>query len=584
MQPIKSFQFVRQTKLHWLLFILLFSVACSPTINTAKPTPTPVPIAFSPVNLGIPADALNSPITGPLDPNTPMKVIVLFKLNQSQQNQLQKIPTNQEDLKKEANKIGITDAQYEQIKKHLGIENVTLQLNKLHTSVEVDGKAQTMARLFQTTFVNHKYQDQVFYAPKTPPLVPTQINQLIVSITGLDSYSPPMNTKFSAQAWHATTQSKAQASCQVPGEEVLPKDVAHAYGYDQFLNQGYRGKGLTINLVEIDGYPEADVANYGECVGYKGNITVKTIGPAPSKPGAETALDIEMIQGLAPEADIIDYQTGDSRYLVDELQQLIDDNTNNAGNGNVVSISLGGAENRMSSNYLNAIDQELSVLTNTEHMTVFIASGDCGAFTDRIYNSYTVSFPASDSYAVGVGGTVLQTDGNGHRTHEVVWAEENPNPLSCKNSWGSGGGNSRVFEQPNWQTGKGVQNESSRNARQVPDIAAVAFNLPVYFDGQWGAGAGTSAATPIWAAGMLLVNQKTIDKYHVFFAGPDVLYHIANAPGQFSPYFDITEGGGGSSATFKATSGWDFATGLGTPNLGDIYQILAAIAQQQTGG
>jgi hypothetical protein len=80
------------------------------------------------------------------------------------------------------------------------------------------------------------------------------------------------------------------------------------------------------------------------------------------------------------------------------------------------------------------------------------------------------------------------------------------------------------------------------------------------------------------------VNQKTIDKYGVFFAGPDVFYNIANDPGQSAPYFDITEGGGGSSATFKATSGWDFATGLGTPNLGAIYQILAAAAQRQTGG
>src|SRR5437667_1154458 len=120
-----------------------------------------------------------------------------------------------------------------------------------------------------------------------------------------------MNTKSSAQAWHPSTQGKAQADCQMPDSGVHPQDVAHTYGYDQFLTQNYKGKGLTINLIEIDGYPEADVANYGACVGYNGNITVKTIGPAPSQPGVETALDIEMIEGLVPEADIVDYQTGD---------------------------------------------------------------------------------------------------------------------------------------------------------------------------------------------------------------------------------------------------------------------------------
>src|SRR5579864_7508185 len=80
MHSIKSVQFVAQTKLHWLLLMLLFLAACGSTSNAPKPTPTP--LAFSPVNLGIPADALNSPITGTLDPNTQMKVNVLFKLNQ----------------------------------------------------------------------------------------------------------------------------------------------------------------------------------------------------------------------------------------------------------------------------------------------------------------------------------------------------------------------------------------------------------------------------------------------------------------------------------------------------------------------
>jgi kumamolisin len=581
MHPIKSVQFVGQTKIHWLLLMLLCLASCSFTVNTPKPTPTPP--AFSPVKLGIPADALNSPVEGPLDPNTQMKVNVYFKLNQSQQNELRKVTTNQQDLKQEANKIGITDAQYEQIKHYLQVQNVTLHLNTLHTSVELDGTAQAMSNVFRTTLVNHKYQDHTFYAPKTDPLLPTQVASWVVSITGLDNFTPPMDTGFTTQEWHPHKLAKAQADCTALNRQdvVEPQKIAQAYGYDKFFNEGYKGKGLTINLIEIDGYPEADVANYGACVGYNGQITVKTIGPAPSRPGEETALDIEMIEALAPEANIVDYQTGDSRYLTHELQQLIDDNTNNAGYGNIVSMSLGGAENQEPLNYLNTLDQELSVLTNSEHMTVFVASGDCGAFTDRHYGSYSVSFPASDPNVVGVGGTMWKTDGNGNRTDETVWAQNNPNRLQCKNSWGTGGGNSESFTQPSWQTGIGVQNSNSHGNRQIPDVAAIAFNLPIYFDGQWVRSGGTSAAAPIWASGMLLVNQKTIDKYSVFFAGPSLFYGIANSTGQVSPYLDITAGGGGSTATFPSTSGWDFATGLGTPNLVDFYQVLAAAAQQQ---
>jgi kumamolisin len=571
MHPIKSSQLVGQTKLHFLLLMLLFLAACNAG-NTPPPTPTPA--AFTAIKLGIPADALNSPTVGTLDPNTQMKVNVYVKLNQSQQNQLQKITANQQDLEKEANKIGITDAQYEQIKNYLGIQNVTLHLSKLHTSVEVDGTAQTMSRLFQTTFVNHNYQNRTFYAPKTDPQLPTPIAQLVVSITGLDSYSPPVRTGFAAQTEQTNTQTRAQADCQGlnGGNGVSPKNVAQTYGYNQL---GTTGKGLTINLIEIDGFSQDDVTNYGACVGYGGNITVKTIGPEP-EPQGESTLDIEMIEGLAPDVNIVDYQTGDSRYLVDELQQLIDDNTNHAGYGNVVSISLGGAERLQSANFLNAINQELNVLVNTEHMTVFIASGDCGAFSDQHFGSFTVSFPASDPYAVGVGGTLLQTDTNGKRTDETVWAEEHPNPLQCDNTWGSGGGNSERFAQPSWQTGKGVQNKNSHRGRQVPDIGAVAFDLPLYLNGEWHLSGGTSAAAPIWAAGMVLVNQKTINNYRVFFAGPAAFYHVANNRDQFSPYFDVTEGGGVPSATFDATSGWDSATGLGVPNLPDFYKVLEA--------
>lgn len=574
MHPIKSIQMVGQTKLHLLLLLLLFLAACNTTNTTPPPTPTPPP--FSAIKLGIPADALNSPIVGTLDPTTQMKVNVYVKLSQSQQNELQKVTTNQQDLEKEANKIGITDAQYEQFKNYLGIQNITLHLSKLHTSVEVDGTAQTMSRLFQTTLVNHNYHNRIFYAPKTDPLLPTPIAQLVVSITGLDNYSPAIQRGFTAQTGHtrANTQGSCPALDSISG--VLPQDIRHAYGYDQLSTTG---KGLTVNLIEIDGFFRDDVISYGECVGYKGNITVNTIGTDPQQAEGESTLDIEMIEGLAPDANIVDYQTGDTRYIVDELRQLIDDNSNKAGYGNVVSISLGGPEAQESRNYLDAIDQELNVLVNTEHMTVFIASGDCGAFTDQTFGSMSVSFPASDPSAVGVGGTMLQTDANSKRVDEAVWADDNPDQTQCNNSWGSGGGNSTDFKRPSWQTGKGVQKSNSHGGRQVPDIAAVAYNLPIYFNGDWQLGGGTSAATPIWAAGMLLVNQKTISNDHVFFAGPQAFYYVANNPGRYSPYFDIAKGGGTPSATFNATSGWDFATGLGVPNLADFYKVLDAAAK-----
>jgi kumamolisin len=477
-----------------------------------------------------------------------------------------------------------------------------LTLSKLHTSVSVDAKAKTVATLFQTRFVTHKYQGRTFYAPAIPPKLPTIVVDHLVSVTGLDNYSKPLQPGFSLKS---SSKSEKKADCTDPLGGELPQDVAHAYGYDQLSkglgrnklshfwgffclqvgmiiylgvpNAGFNGQGMTINLIEIDGYPETDVASYGQCVGYHGNITVTNVDGEPAQPGGESALDIEMIQGLAPYANINDYQTADpERGVSDALQQIVDDNTNNNGSGGIVSISLGGPENADSLADLKAEDQLFTLLTEQEHMTVFVASGDCAAFTDGTYGSLSVSFPASDPNVVAVGGTELRTDPQGNRIDEPVWSDGS-NPIQCNNAWGSGGGNSNFFSEPSFQTGAGVNNDASRGFRQVPDISAVAYNLPIYLDGQWQLCGGTSAATPIWATGMALVNQAMLKKYGVFFNGPNVIYYVANNAGNVTPYYDVTEG---NNLYFNATPGWDFASGFGTPNLVDFYNVLAAYASQ----
>ena len=107
----------------------------------------------------------------------------------------------------------------------------------------------------------------------------------------------------------------------------------------------------------------------------------------------------------------------------DELQRIIDDNTSNANAGSVVSISLGIDEGDISSDDVRALDSSLQQLTKVEHMTVFVASGDCGAFADETYGDLSVSFPASDPWAVAVGGTELSVDGQSNRADEVAWSE-----------------------------------------------------------------------------------------------------------------------------------------------------------------
>ncbi len=275
-----------------------------------------------------------------------------------------------------------------------------------------------------------------------------------------------------------------------------------------------------------------------------------------------------MIAGLARSIHIVDYETGPvSDYdtwsqVNDELQQILSDNTNNANSGSVVSISLGMDESDMAGSDLRAIDQSLRELTQVEHMRVFIASGDCGAFATGIYRDLSVSFPASDPWATAVGGTVLRITGDQNRANEIAWSDGS-NTSRCQNQWGTGGGLSQFYGRLNWQSGA--------SHRQIPDVAAVAYNLAVYFQGQWGAVGGTSAAAPIWAAGMALVNQGLMAQRHKFTADPQIFYAVARGDGGQQAYFDITQG---NNLYYQAGPGWDYTTGLGTPNLANFYQAL----------
>ncbi len=555
------------------LFLLVIVPLLSSCATTAQ-------LEFVPIDLGIPTQALKSPIVGPLPDSTKLHVAITFKVNQDFINTLDGQPIHpgqHSKLEQFANKIGIDDATYQKIKDFFNLKGIALHLSKLRTHLTIDAKASTFAKLFRTHFVVHRFNGRTFFAPATPPKLPRFLADSILAITGLDDYS-------SAPQHALASHVDAVSSKELPGQDcyplertLLPKEIAHAYGYVQLWNQGWHGENMTVNLVEIDGYYQDDIQNYFDCINFQGNLNVVNVDGQPTQAQGETALDIEMVAGLARSINIVDYQTdgnagGDTWVQVnDELQQIIDDNTHNANAGSVVSISLGAAEGDLTSGDINAIDQSLQLLTRVEHMRIFVASGDCGAFSDRIFNSLSVSFPASDPLATSVGGTSLSINNQQHRADEIVWSDGS-NLRSCKNRWGSGGGNSQVFKRPGWQDANGVYNRySNGNHRELPDVSASAYALAVYFDGQWGAVGGTSAAAPIWAAGLALVNQGLMKQIGKFTASPQLFYVVAQHTNGMQPFYDVTQG---NNLYYPATPGWDYASGLGTPNLWDFYMVL----------
>lgn len=582
------------TKIVCLLFLMVLISACGGSSPSVTATPTPslphLPNSqYTVLNLGIPQKALDAPIIGTLPGTQILHIGVTFKVNQSAVDQWNKSRANHAkkggvSASTIANQLGITDAEYQEIKAFFGIEDATLALNKLHTYLAVDARVSTLNFLLHTSIVMHQLNGRKFYTPDPamPPEVPTFIAAHIVSITGLENYSM-INPSVSfvpqqRQAQANSTHQHLPADCNPNSQTLNTNQIAAAYGYNQFWQHGYHGEGLTVNLVENDTFFPDDLAAYFQCVGYNSNnFNVVNIDGQPTQVAGESMLDIELIAGLAPGSTIMDYQAGDRSFqsMLDALQQIINDNANKVNNASVVSISLGAPENGLSGNVFSAIDSSLQQLVQVEHMTVFIASGDCAAFIDEKYGDLSVSFPASDPLGVAVGGTELSVDSNGNRSGEIAWSNGS-NTAKCKNQWGTGGGLSTVFSRASWQQANGVNNKYSNGKRQLPDVSAIANNIAFYIQGRWVYNGGTSAAAPIWAAGMLLVNQALLTNLNQFFYGPDTFYQVANSAGSYNPYYDVTQG---NNLYYPATVGWDYPTGIGTPNLVDFYNVLYTIVR-----
>lgn len=587
------------------LALLLPLAACGDNNTpTVKPTPTLAPsVAMVPFDLGVPKDAMNAQVVGSLPATTKLHAIVSFKTNDALLNQLNKrqVQNGQnQDLGSLANQLGITDQQYQQVKQYFGVQGASLQLGKLHTNLTIDAPASTFANLLHTQFVYRQYKGRKFFAPAGPLQLPRAIADHIVAISGLDNYGRPMHPAIAMTPLPA--HKGAQASCSDRFNDVVTlQQLRHAYGFDSLYNQGWSGRGATIILGELGAFNTHDVQLYMSCADFTGKVNYVNVDDVPptdtTGPWAEEAtMDLELAIGLAPDANIVVYQTaqdlqdanGDPVNSLHEiLQQIIQDNTNNQ-TAKVVSLSLGTAEQLETSSDVNTLSNDVKILTQGEHITVFASSGDCGAY-DEAYDpmgddsKLDVNYPASDPNVVGVGGSLMQTSAAGARLGEAVWSPR-PRTATCKNSWGSGGGLSTLFPRPDWQTANGVLNNPFVNnnqsgGRQVPDISAAADKLLMIYNNQWQYAGGTSAAAPIWAAGFELVNTGLISTTHYYLSGPAVFYDAANHSGTLQPFYDVQQG---NNLYYPAASGWDFSTGLGTPNLSNLYQVFYNLIRAST--
>lgn len=212
-------------------------------------------------------------------------------------------------------------------------------------------------------------------------------------------------------------------------------------------------------------------------------------------------------------------------------------------------------------------------------VSVVISSGDTGTISSAAchasdFGSYTVQSPVNCPYITTVGATQLLEDG----TERAVQGD----------GWASSGGFSSFYATPSYQQDAlgayvadyyptNLTGRFNTSGRGVPDLSAVGLNIAVAIDGELTTEVGTSAAAPLFAAMLNLVNEErlAVGKSTVGFVNP-VLY--ANASVIFR---DITVGNNdmcdGIVEGFEAVPGWDPVSGLGTPQWDALKQVFLAL-------
>jgi len=399
--------------------------------------------------------------------------------------------------------------------------------------------------------------------------LPSELAGYVVAVLGLDN-RPQARPHFlvagqsgalSANIAQAGGFARPHAAANV---SYTPVQVGQFYGFPANATAA----GQTIALIELGGgFRQADITAYFKSLGMTApKVVAVSVSGGKNSPGdpngadGEVMLDIEVAAAVAPGSRIVVYFAPNTdQGFIDAIATAVHDSTYKPS---VISISWGAAEANWTAQAMNALDatcQSAAALG----ITITVASGDNGSSDGVTDGANHVDFPSSSPHVLACGGTTLKGS-NGAITSETVWNDQN--------GGATGGGVSGTFALPTWQSSADVPKPtSSTGGRGVPDVAGnadPATGYTIRVDGQTMVIGGTSAVAPLWAGLIALANQQ--NGKTAGFINP-AIYATKARPA----FRDITQGDNGA---FKADSGWDACTGLGSPIAPQLIPVVSPSA------
>ena len=408
----------------------------------------------------------------------------------------------------------------------------------------------------------------------TPVALPSGIKGSVVTTAPTSRHAVPLALPKLVMGPHGNLIPLTGAG---PTGGYTPQQLETAYGVNQVNFNGITGNGQGQTIAIVDAFDNPSFVNstdsnfntsalhlFDQQFGIPDPPSFTKVnqegqaGPLPSAAppgtwGVEIALDIEWAHAMAPAANIVLVEAQNDNFGSDGSLINLNAAAGTAANfGSVVSMSWGWNEFNAETNHDSTF--------NVPGVTFLAASGDSGAGT---------IYPSTSPNIVAVGGTTLQ---NLNATGDYPGTG-----INGEIGWnGSGGGVSSIEPEPAYQ--QSVQNTGFRT---VPDISADAdpnTGVPVLdpYDlgnsAPWEEIGGTSLATPLMAGITAIADQGRVLQGGSTLGSEQFLSDIyslyTSSPNDFH---DIINGNNGDAAG----PGYDYVTGLGTPNGASFIQDLA---------
>jgi subtilase family serine protease len=494
--------------------------------------------------------------------------------------------------------FGVPEANFEAAESWL--QDAGLNVTPIESATDyvlASGTAAEVETAFGTSLNDYTADGRSFYANTQAPAVPTSLG--ISDVLGLNDWNRLQIPRVQASGTTSTTTATVPSG-NVPKTGLLSiKDLWSIYDAPA-TNMG-NGQTMAIFGWGVTDPVIPDLRSFEAEWGLPGvPITVKHFGdtstPDTSGDGAtvEWELDTQASTGMAPDVQsetlYFAHHNTDTDALAAFAGWVNDRNGPLQG-----SASFGECENVGNDAQVIFTDgmevpgDQILEQAAAEGRTLFSSTGDTGSSCpiEGVQSTNGVAsqgypglnWPSVSPWAVAVGGTVLQGDGNTpeHRFAETAWAY-------------TGGGNSTSEPAGSYQTGVASTNctfdpdgnpyvpvagAAGPICRSTPDVAAISGDVATGNglsitddDGSDQQGAGTSLSSPLWL-GVWTRIQAAAKRKGLGFANY-AIYKLAESSGG-RDFYDITVG---DNQPYPAKPGYDNVSGWGTPEISQIMQDL----------